>query len=403
MNQFFVYVAVVLACVVLWPMAVFCIECWLAWLPARRTAPRTSGARARVVVLMPAHDEEAAIEATARETLSQLNEGDRLLVIADNCSDQTAAIARRTGAWVLEREDTSLRGKSHALAFGLRELERAGERPDVVMVIDADCQVAPGAIECLAETCVATGRPVQARYLFEAPSATNGAQAVSSLGLRFKNQIRPLGLSRAGLPCQLLGSGMAFPWPVIRQVAVDNHALAEDTQLGIDLVLQGHPPKFCDEAHVTTFIPWRHRAHVGQRTRWEHGYLMVMLTQAPRLLASFLRRGNTAALAAAIDFTVPPLALLAMIWFTATTASLLLGVLTHQWLPVQVLLGGGAVMSVTALACWARFCRTSIPVAALLTVPLYIVRKAPIYGSFLWKRQKVWLRTERDPIQPVRS
>jgi cellulose synthase/poly-beta-1,6-N-acetylglucosamine synthase-like glycosyltransferase len=280
------------------------------------------------------------------------------------------------------------------LAFGLASL--ADSPPDVVIVIDADCRVAPEAIDLLARQAAATGRPVQACYLFESPVHADATRAVSSFGLRFKNYIRPLGLSRVGLPCQLMGSGMAFPWPVIASVSVDNTALAEDTQLGIDLVLKGHPPLFCPEARVTTDVPASHQAHLGQRRRWEHGYLMTMCSQGPRLAGAFLRTGRWAALAAAIDFTVPPVALLILAWGVATLATFAVGVLTDRWLSLLMLSAAGIVLASTALAAWARFCRRQIPVAALLAIPWYVARKLPIYGSFLWRRQKVWLKTERD-------
>ncbi len=83
--------------------------------------------------------------------------GDRLLVVADNCSDETAAVAAAEGAEVLVRTDALRRGKGYALDFAVRVL--ASSAPAMVLVIDADCQVAPDAIEQPRSACAAVGRP----------------------------------------------------------------------------------------------------------------------------------------------------------------------------------------------------------------------------------------------------
>jgi glycosyltransferase involved in cell wall biosynthesis len=73
------------------------------------------------------------IAGSLRSILPQLAEADRLLVVADNCSDDTAAIATAEGAETIERSDLAHRGKGYALDFGIRHLEL--DAPDVVIVI----------------------------------------------------------------------------------------------------------------------------------------------------------------------------------------------------------------------------------------------------------------------------
>src|SRR5262249_22929425 len=124
--------------------------------------------RPRVAVLIPAHDEESGIAATLSSVMLQMRAEDRLVVVADNCGDGTAAIARRMGAQVTERRDESRRGKGYALDHGLRTL-REPAPPDVVIVIDADCQIGHGCLETLATLCAETRRPVQATNLMFPP------------------------------------------------------------------------------------------------------------------------------------------------------------------------------------------------------------------------------------------
>jgi hypothetical protein len=97
----------------------------LASLPASQ--PRNlPDRRPSVAVLIPAHDEREHIAAAVQGAREQLVVGDRLIVIADNCSDETAALAEAAGAEVVERHDSNRRGKGFALDAGLRFLDHTG-------------------------------------------------------------------------------------------------------------------------------------------------------------------------------------------------------------------------------------------------------------------------------------
>jgi cellulose synthase/poly-beta-1,6-N-acetylglucosamine synthase-like glycosyltransferase len=93
------------ALLILLPVLVLFVQVLLGCLPAR-PLPMATGKRARVAVLVPAHDEASVIRATLASITPQLAAGDRLLVVADNCSDDTATLARQAGAQVVERQMT---------------------------------------------------------------------------------------------------------------------------------------------------------------------------------------------------------------------------------------------------------------------------------------------------------
>ena len=158
------------AAVLLLTAVVFCLECLAALLPARRRVGGPSNLRLRVAVLMPAHNEEAGIEIALRSVLPQLKEGDRLLVVADNCDDDTATVARVCGAQVIERKSNQERGKGYALDFGLDHL--AQNAPDVVVVLDSDCEAGAGMIDALVDQVARSDRPAQAIYLLSSPSTS---------------------------------------------------------------------------------------------------------------------------------------------------------------------------------------------------------------------------------------
>lgn len=74
----------------------------------------------RTVILVPAHNESVGIKTTLETLLPQINSPENIIVIADNCIDDTAAIARQYGVTVLERQDTQRRGKGYALDYSLQ-------------------------------------------------------------------------------------------------------------------------------------------------------------------------------------------------------------------------------------------------------------------------------------------
>ena len=391
-----------IAGVLLVPVLVFCVECLLAF-PPRRLRPNSTGARPRVALLIPAYNEEAGISETLRSLTPQLRAGDRVVVVADNCTDNTADLAAGAGCEVVRRFDDARRGKGYALDAGVRHVKCRGELPDVLIVFDADCIAQPGAVDTLARRAAATGRPVQCTYLMALPAAPPAANAaVSALAVLVKNFVRPRGLSRLGLPCMLTGTGMAFPWHVICDARLATGNIVEDMQLGIDLALAGHPPVFCEEARVIGRLPSTERASRTQRRRWEHGHLRVLLREAPRLLAAALRRRDIAALALGLDVCVPPLALLVMlVALAATVAAAAIPLLGASPLPAILLGSGLAWVALSVKLAWLRFGRRAMPISSVLGAPRYALAKVPLYATFVRRGEKQWVRTDRTPVSPL--
>lgn len=382
-----------LAGLVLVPVLVFCGECLLSLLPVRRMPAVPAEGRPTVVVLVPAHNEEQTLLPTLRALSHQLRAGDRIVVVADNCDDRTAEVAREAGAVVIERQDPQRRGKGFALDFGVRYLEQSP--PDVVVIVDADCEVREGGARRLADLAHDLGRPVQAHYVGTLEDGGRSVYLVSALAFRFRGLVRVLGLARLGLPCHLMGTGMAFPWSQLREAPLASSNLVEDMQLGIDLLIAGHPPVFCPEVEVVSRLPQEHGAFVSQRRRWEHGHLQTALSGAPRLLAAAFRQRRPSLLATALDLCVPPLALLVVLWAVALTGAVAGGAVGASWLPAALLAGGGGMMGLCVLLGWLKYCRREVPWFVFLLVPLYILRKLPIYFGLLHHRQRDWVRTER--------
>ncbi|MEA5595381.1 glycosyltransferase family 2 protein [Rivularia sp. UHCC 0363] len=401
MNQLLGCIYTVLFACAVW-LFVLCsvlfIECMVALLPIPRinTYYRQDIKDVEFTVLIPAHNEEVVIGSTLENLKLKLNSLHRVVVVADNCTDNTAEIARTAGATVIERHEPNLRGKGYALDYGLCFLE--SHPPDVVVFLDADCQVSENAIEQLIQKAITTGRPVQATYLMAQPSNSTAKQSVSAFAFRVKNQVRLLGLAKLGMPCLLTGTGMAFPFAVIRSVNLASGSIVEDMKLGIDLSIAGYPPLFCPQAQIEGILPQQTKAVKSQRKRWEHGHLNTLLTYVPTLFKESVQQKRFDLLVSAIDLCVPPLSLFVLIWFSALVFSLISAIFTATWLPLITIIAGGCLFFASVIAAWTKFGRTDLPLLELLAIPFYIMKKIPIYFQFLAQPQNTWIRTERDSI-----
>ncbi|HDS1733079.1 glycosyltransferase [Pseudomonas sp. BP8] len=385
-----------LALLTLLPVLVLFVQVLLACLPAR-ALPVAKGPRPRVAVLLPAHDEASVIGRTLESIRPQLVDGDQMLVVADNCTDQTAALARAAGAQVVERAHAQLRGKGYALDFGVRHL--ADAPPQVVIIIDADCQVSAGSIDALARCCVEVARPVQALNLMLAPAGAGLKVQVAEFAWRVKNLVRPRGWARVGLPCQLMGTGMAFRWADLAASELATGHLVEDLKLGLDACRNGKPPLFYPRAQVTSLFPSNEEGLTSQRTRWEHGHLGVLLAEGPKLIVESLARRNGQLLAMAVDLLVPPLALLALLLMGVFSVTWLACLLFGWWAPALIATAAMVLLIAAVLLAWGRFSRELIPFSVLLYAPFYAAKKIPLYLGFLVKRQVDWVRSKRDDGQ----
>lgn len=362
----------------------------------RRGLVAPTGRVPAYVVLMPAHDEVLAIRGSVAAVLAQLAPGARLLVIADNCTDATAAEARAAGAEVVERCNPLVRGKGHALAYGIDRLRHAP--PEVVVILDADCIAEAGALDLLASTAAAHGRPVQALYLMLARRASPLRVRMAAFAWAVRNQVRPLGLHRLGLPCQLMGSGMALPWACTEAVDLASGHLTEDLQLGLQLAAAGHAPRFCPAARVKSWFPQARAALDSQRRRWEHGHLSMIVAMLPALVARAWRTRSAPALALALDLCVPPLALLALLVASAVGVAAALPD-DQAWARTAAAVAGASAFAFAgaALLGWWSVGRRWVGLAELLSVPWYVLAKLPVYAGFVLARQKEWVRTARRP------
>jgi cellulose synthase/poly-beta-1,6-N-acetylglucosamine synthase-like glycosyltransferase len=353
--------------------------------------------RGRVGVLIPAHNEEEMLSNTIINIRNQLRRDDWLLVVADNCSDSTAVVAEHSGADVVVRNDPLRTGKGFALDHGIRHF--AENPPGTVIVIDADCQLGDLAIDRLTCVCEATNRPVQALYLMTpAPGSAEGTR-IREFAWRVKNWIRPLGLSSAGLPCQLMGTGMAFPWEVIAKAHLSTGALVEDLKLGLELAADGHPPIFCPAAVVTSEFPASQEGARSQQLRWEQGHLSLMVVEIPRFLMRAVHQRNFNLLVLTLDAAVPPLSLLWVATVFISLISLSAWLLGLPWMTPFLSLSISAGFTCALICCWRKNGQDLLSATSALSLGVKSFTKLPLYYRIiLRKTSTAWVRTDRRRI-----
>jgi 1,2-diacylglycerol 3-beta-glucosyltransferase len=305
-----------LAIVLLVPATAACLHYAVLLLAARRTRAIPFRAPShRFAVLIPAHDEELSLPATLRSLREVVYPGELLsvVVVADNCADNTANVARAAGATVLERTSRTERGKGYALRFGLDAI--LAERPDAVLILDADCQVDAKLFRALDARLAGGAEAVQVAVTTR--NADDGPTGyVGAIGNAFDNALSS-GKDRLGLAVPLRGSGMAFRRDLLERFPWTEYGLVEDADYAARLRAGGVRVRFEPEPLVRSESPARRVDLVQQRRRWRaavfggSGLLVNWIESKPLVLLQLALAGAAVALSGEIAIVA---------WFAALVA-----------------------------------------------------------------------------------
>jgi cellulose synthase/poly-beta-1,6-N-acetylglucosamine synthase-like glycosyltransferase len=388
-------IALILAPLILLTLC-FAVELFVGLASLRRD-PLPSAGVIRAVLVVPAHDEAAILESRLSALAAAAEGRARILLVADNCSDSTADIARSVGVSVVERFDAQRRGKGFALDFARQSLQ--ADSPDVVLIVDADCAMDGESIKRLIARCAATQRPCQAVNLQSPGADASPAVQLSTFAFFIKNVVRQRALQRITGRVHLLGTGMALPWPVFAQTELATDHIVEDLKMGLELADAGHRPLFIEDAAVWSSAETE-RNTLAQRSRWEGGFLQNALHIGPRMLVRSLSRADARGIWDALDVLIPPFALLLTLDLAALGLSGLLSWLADaaEW-PVFVLAGAVALAGVGLALAWINGGSRFVSLGGLARAPLYLLWKLPLYlGLARRGAPKEWVRTGRGDL-----
>jgi cellulose synthase/poly-beta-1,6-N-acetylglucosamine synthase-like glycosyltransferase len=347
-----------------------------------------------IALIVPAHNEEGVVRASVEKMIAESPVGTRVIVVAHNCSDGTAEQARAGGAEVHVLDEPDRRGKGYALAGGKVALMAAP--PATVIVVDADCTPAAGALARLAATSQKRDRAVQASYLFVPRRDAGPIVQISNFAMLVKNLVRQRGGRRIGAPALLTGSGMAFPWPLYASLDLATGNIVEDLALGVDLVRRGRPPLFEPRATIWS-NPSSEQGTSTQRARWEGGFLATARRFGLPLVARGAARLDGPMLWMGLHLLTAPLTLLLMLNGAAALLWLLLWAIgaAPGWAPLAAFALSALVVG-AVLAAWALAGRAMLSAGTLARLPLYMAWKLALYAKIVRGQETPdWIRTER--------
>jgi hypothetical protein len=265
-----------------------------------------------------------------------------------------------------------------------------------VIVLDSECRTDRQSLLALAGAAQQLRAPAQAINLLEPSRGAGPLVQVSSFAFLIKNLVRQRGLQRLTRGVHLTGTGMCLPWHLFDGADLATSSIVEDVRLGIELARRGAHPQLIE--HCTVWSPHAEQSQtLGQRSRWEGGFLALAKTNAPGLIGSGLTTLSPRTILAGLDLMVPPLALLAMLNILVFASLVLLAALgVASWLPTAVLATIGLLAATALLLAWWREGRDFLSPAALLRLPLYPLWKIPMYLKLARSgAPKIWQRTER--------
>jgi cellulose synthase/poly-beta-1,6-N-acetylglucosamine synthase-like glycosyltransferase len=359
-----------------------------ALLPVRRPTAKASRSAWRVAIVVPAHNEALSIK-TCVESLLQADRADMqtaVYVIADNCTDNTAELARWSGATVMERNNPAERGKGYALHYAFTRLEELGY--DCVLVVDADTSVARNFIAAAAGTLRDGAAAVQTRYLARNAEDTTRTRLMA-LALRAFNVVRPRGRQNLGLSSGILGNGFGLRRETLQAVPYLASSVVEDLEYHIGLVRSGRRVTFVDQTTVFGEMPVRGHGVETQRSRWEGGRLRMLFDKGPGLSLDVLH-GRLRCFEPLLELLLLPLAFHVVLLVVAVlspqpivreiAAAGILVVLFH--LGVTIVVGKGGWRDLATLA----------------SAPFYILWKLLLIPSLLRNASSkhAWVRTTRN-------
>ena len=365
-------------------------------LSAAAVPPGRSARTLKFDVIIPAHNEASVIE----RTVASLKRVDwppdrfRVLVVADNCTDATPALAHAAGAVVLERSNALERGKGYALQFAF-DASRMHGWADALVVIDADAEVSPNLLDAFAARIAQGEHAIQAHYGILNPFDSWRTRLITIAKASF-HIVRSRARERLGLSCGIRGNGWCVTQELLTQVPYRAFSLTEDLEYGITLGLAGYRVAYADEAHSDADMVSGEKIASKQRQRWERGRFELIRTKTMELLAAAVRRRSAVCLDLALDLLVLPLsyvAIYAILIIVIATLLTLWSAAFQGWIWLGV-----ACVSVLILYVLRGWQLSGIGARGLLDLaraPKFLLWKLVLMAQ-RGKKSAEWVRTERE-------
>lgn len=350
-----------------------------------RSKPKQSSITRKLAVVVPAHNEEKDIKSTL-ESLKKCSGSFDIIVIADNCADSTAEIAKSCGVNVLERHDPVKRGKPYALIYAFDRL--ANDNYYAYVIIDSDSVVEHNLIDEINKSLSDGTDAVQVTYLVRDCSIQTMKTRLLYLASVAFNYVRPNGRQKWGLSAGIHGNGFTVTRDLLEKVPMPHDSVVEDLTYHLKIVSEGYRVIFNDNTRVYALPPHNSEAFEQQRTRWEGGRMRVMFQETPGLIKNIFQ-GNWRLIEPLLDLLLLPLSYHVLIL-------LLVLLIPYHLTQIYALVSLCLVLVHVTIAfiygkCgWEDF-------KAILSVPPYLLWKLKFMGKLrhVVRNGVEWIRTGR--------
>jgi cellulose synthase/poly-beta-1,6-N-acetylglucosamine synthase-like glycosyltransferase len=355
----------------------------------------------RFAIVIPAHDEASVIAATVERlrTLDYPADLFTIHVVADHCSDNTAALARQAGACVHERNQGHRLGKGAALAWLFKRILQ--DPYDAVVVFDSDTQVDAGFLRFMAARMAQGAQVVQGQHIIRNPER-GWFPALAWAMFLIDNRFQNLGRSNLGWSAKNMGDSICFHADILRRVGWGD-GLTEDYQLRQRLLLAGI--KICYEPFAKGYgeAPRTWAQARAQRARWLRGTRLASRQFGYQLLVEGLRRRDLALIDGALQGYLPSFSTLSIVCIIALVAQILVTWLESPALPAALIYAWAGLCVVLFVYPLFGLALEKAPAKAyivILTGPLFIVWRTYLaIKSRYFRRQDVWVRTVHGELK----
>lgn len=349
-------------------------------------------------VLIAAHNEESVIGQLVENF--QLMDYPRHLfdvfVIADNCTDKTAMVAQKAGAFVMERFDPENKGKGFAMEWGFARLFSQTRQYDAVAVFDADNLVDPNFLRVMNQHLL-KGESVIQGYLDAKNPTDTWVAGTFAICFWVVDHIWHLAKYNIGLSSCLGGTGMVISTELLKRHGWGATCLTEDLEFTMKCLVEGIPTAWAHDAVVYDEKPLTFMQSWNQRKRWAQGHFDVASRYIPRLLAEGVRRRDVRLWDGVLHLLQPHFLLLSM------TFVLLSMVHQHQPFYTNILFTilPGEVWAVVAIGQYifplVVLTKIRAPLKSwlyLLVYPVFIYSWVPVtFIGYLKRHEKTWNHT----------
>ncbi len=252
----------------------------------------------RFAVVVPAHNEQTVLPQLLQnlESLDYPRHLYDIVVVADNCQDRTAVLAREQGAQVLERF-SELKGKGYALQYAFEKLGFLSNEADydAAVVFDADNLVEDNFLKVMNDR-LHQGEQIIQSYVDAKNPQDNWVTSTFSMMFWINDRFNLLSRTNIGLSAVLMGTGMCISAEAFTAVGWNTRTLTEDLEYSIQALLKGIKTSFAPETRIYDEKPLSFKASCIQRLRWARGQLAVVQYYVVDLLKKGVRDRSLTAL-----------------------------------------------------------------------------------------------------------